>query len=146
MRPMRFATVLLLLLAAPAVARVGDPAAAFAASPLIQQLRLSPSSQAAADGGTVQRYVSDDQAITVDLVVRGGMIEQQVMYVPMDLQRGIQVTFFLQDAVGSLVGAQKGMLAFRPAIANRSETFMTFGGYTMRFTPMGALLRVLVSR
>ncbi len=32
------------------------------------------------------------------------------------------------------------------AVRNRSETSMTFGGYTMRFTPMGGLLRVLVSR
>lgn len=146
MRWLQLSAAVILLLAAPALARVGDPVAVFERGPLLQQLRLSPSGQTAAGGGIVTRYVSDDQAITVDLVVRGGVIEQEIMYLPMDLQRGIHVTFFLQDAVGSVVGAQKGMLGFTPAVRNRSETFMTFGGYTMRFTPMGGLLRVLVSR
>jgi len=141
------ALALLVLLAGTAFARVGDPLPAFADGPLMQQLQLTPSAQATdAAGRLVYRYVSDDQVITVDLVVRGGVIEQQLMYVPMDARRGFQVSFFLQDAVGSVVGAQKGMIAFNAAVANNGETYLPFGGYTMRFTPMGGLLRVLVSR
>lgn len=149
MRTTLLAVVFLALSAGMVSARVGDPVAAFASGPLIQQLRLTPSSQAALSGELagrlLHRYVSDDQAITVDLVVRGGMIEQQLMYLPMDLQRGIQVSFFLQDATGSVFAAQQGMLAWRAAITNRTETYRTFGGYTMRFTPMAGLMRVLVS-
>jgi hypothetical protein len=52
-----------------------------------------------------------------------------------------------QDAVGSVFGAQKGMLAFRAAVINRKETYLTFGGLIMRFVPMGGgRLRVQVSR
>ncbi len=147
MRPILYVVIFLVLLTGPVLARVGDPLSAFDTGALMQQLQLTSSTQTGdAAGRLVYRYVSDDQAITVDLVVRGGMIEQQLMYVPMDARRGFQVSFFIQDAVGSVVGAQKGMLAFNAALANRSETYLTFGGYTMRFTPMGGLLRVLVSR
>ncbi len=147
MRVILCALALLVLLAGTAFARVGDPLPAFAGGPLMQQLQLTPSAEATdAAGRLVYRYVSDDQVITVDLVVRGGVIEQQLMYVPMDARRGFQVSFFLQDAVGSVVGAQKGMIAFNAAVANNGETYLPFGGYTMRFTPMGGLLRVLVSR
>jgi hypothetical protein len=65
----------------------------------------------------------------------------------MDQQRGIQVSMFLQDALGSLVGSQTGLIAFRAAVVDRKETSLKFGGMTMRFTPVqGGLLRVLVSR
>ena len=141
-------TVILLMLSAEtALARVGDPVAAFSTSPLVQQLSLNPSGTV--DGGNSRvayRYVSDDQEITVDLVVRGGMIEQEVMYIPPSIQRGYQVSFFLQDAIGSIFGAQQGMLAFNAALSKHTETFMAFGGYTMRFTPMDSQLRVTVSR
>ena len=141
------ALAVLVLLAGTAFARVGDPLPAFAGGPLMQQLQLTPSAEATdAAGRLVYRYVSDDQVITVDLVVRGGVIEQQLMYVPMDARRGFQVSFFLQDAIGSVLGAQKGMIAFNAAVANNGETYLSFGGYTMRFTPMGGLMRVLVSR
>jgi len=148
MRVILCALALLVLPAGTAFARVGDPFPAFAAGPLMQQLQLTPSAQATdAAGRLVYRYVSDDQVITVDLVVRGGMIEQELMYIPMDARRGYQVSFFLQDAIGSVVGAQTGMIAFNAALNNQKETSVPFGGYTMRFTPMGGgLLRVLVSR
>jgi hypothetical protein len=139
---------LLVLLAGTAFARVGDPLPGFSNGALMQQLQLTPLSQTPdAAGRQVYRYVSDDQAITVDVVARGGMIEQELMYVPMDARRGYQVSFFLQDAIGSVVGAQTGMIAFNAALNNQKETSVPFGGYTMRFTPMGGgLLRVLVSR
>lgn len=147
MRAFLWAGIFVVLVAGPASARVGDPLSGFSNGAIMQQLQLTPSSQTAdAAGRQIYRYVSDDQAITVDVVVRGGLIEQQVMYIPMDARRGIQVSYFLQDAVGSIIGAQKGMIACNTALANHSETYLTFGGYTMRFTPMGALLRVLVSR
>jgi hypothetical protein len=141
-------TVLFLTLSAGTVfGRVGDPVAAFGTSPLVQQLSLNPAGTVDAGNALVAyRYVSDDQAITVDLVVRGGTIEQQVMYVPPSIQRGFQVSFFLQDAIGSIFGAQQGMLAFNAALSNHTETSMAFGGYKMRFTPMGSQLRVTVSR
>ncbi|TMJ04380.1 MAG: hypothetical protein E6H01_04245 [Bacillati bacterium ANGP1] len=148
MRVVLCALGLLVLLAETAFARVGDPLPAFAGGPLMQQLQLTPSAQATdAAGRQIYRYISDDQAITVDVVGRGGLIEQQLMYVPMDARRGYQVGFFLQDAIGSVVGAQTGMIAFNAALNNQKETSVPFGGYTMRFTPMGGgLLRVLVSR
>src|SRR5437867_2590917 len=146
MRPICYAVVFLLLLAGNAFARVGDPLSGFSTGALMQQLQLTPSSQTAdAAGRQIYRYVSDDEVITVDVVVRGGLIEQQLMYVPMDPRRAFQVSFFLQDAVGSVVGAQKGMIAFNAALSNHKETYLTFGGYTMRFTPMGGLVRVLVT-
>lgn len=149
MRTTLLAVVCFALSAGTVSARVGDPVAAFAGGPLMQQLRLSPSGQTALSGELagrqLYRYVADDHVITVDLVVNGGKIEQQLMYLPMDLQRGIQVSFFLQDATGSVFSAQQGLLAWRAAINNRTETYRTFGGYTMRFTPMSGLLRVLVS-
>lgn len=147
MRTLTSTALLLMLSTGTVIARVGDPVAAFAASPLVMQLSLSPAGTV--DGGNARvayRYVSDDQAITVDLVVRGEAIEQQVMYVPPSIQRGYQVSFFLQDAIGSIFGAQQGMLAFNAALSNHTETSMAFGGYTMRFTPMGSQLRVTVSR
>lgn len=147
MRSGLYAAVVLGLLAGTAFARVGDPLSGFSSGALMQQLQLTSSSQTAdAAGRQIYRYVSDDQAITVDVVVRGGMIEQQIMYVPMDARRAFQVSFFLQDAVGSVVGAQKGMIAFNSTLSNHSETYLTFGGYTMRFTPMGGLVRAVVSR
>src|SRR2546428_12952862 len=123
MRVVLCALGLLVLLAETAFARVGDPLPAFAGGPLMQQLQLTPLSQTAdAAGRQIYRYVSDDQAITVDVVGRGGLIEQQLMYVPMDARRGYQVSFFLQDAVGSVAGAQKGMIAFNAAGTNNAET------------------------
>lgn len=140
-----------LLAAAPAVARVGDPLEAFSGGPVPNQLSLSPQGQMALSGElagrSLYRFTSDDGAITVDVVVRGGLIEQQVMYLPRDERRGMQVSMFLQDAVGSIVGAQKGMLAWRAAVVNGGDTHLTFAGYTMRFTVLErGLLRVLVSR
>src|SRR2546427_1665075 len=89
MRVLLCALALLVLLAGTAFARVGDPLPAFADGPLMQQLQLTPSAQATdAAGRLVYRYVSDDQVITVDLVVRGGVIEQELMYIPMDARRG----------------------------------------------------------
>ena len=145
------ALLLLLLPASPAGAKVGDPVAGFMGGTLIHQLLLTPQGQSALSGSlagrTLHRFVSDDRAITVDLVVWNGLIEQQLMYVPMDVRRGFQVNMFLQDAVGSLVGAQQGMIAYRAAVANRSETYIPFRQYTMRFTPLDAnLLRVLVTQ
>lgn len=143
--------VLVVLGVAPAAAKVGDPVTAFMGGPLIHQLQLNPQGQTGLTGElagrALHRFISDDRVITVDLVVKGGIIEQQVMYLPMDIQRGYQVGIFLQDAVGSVVGAQKGMIAFRAALVNKKETYLTFAVYTMRFTPMeGGLLRVLVYR
>jgi len=146
MRPICCAVAFLVLLAGNAFARVGDPLSGFSTGALMQQLQLTPSSQTAdAAGRQIYRYVSDDEVITVDVVARGGLIEQQLMYVPMDPRRAFQVSFFLQDAVGSVVGAQKGMIAFNAALSNHKETYLPFGGYTMRFTPMGGLVRVLVT-
>src|SRR5438876_2191674 len=146
MRPVCCAVAFLVLLAGTAVARVGDPLSGFSTGALMQQLQLTPSSQTAdAAGRQIYRYVSDDEVITVDVVARGGLIEQQLMYVPMDPRRAFQVSFFLQDAVGSVVGAQKGMIAFNAALSNHKETYLPFGGFTMRLTPMGGLVRVLVT-
>lgn len=145
------ALLLPLLLVSAAGAKVGDPVAAFTGGPLIHQLLLTPQGQTALSGPlagrTLYRFVSDDRAITVDLIVWNGLIEQQLMYVPMDVRRGFQVNMFLQDAVSSLVGAQQGMIAYRAAVANQSETYIPFGPYKMRFTPLDAnLLRVLVTQ
>ncbi len=80
-------------------------------------------------------------------MARGGRIEQEILYVPMDVQRGVQVGWFLQDAIGSVVGSTYGLNAFRAAVANKHETFLPFGPYMMRFTPFDATyLRVVVSR
>jgi hypothetical protein len=147
MRVLTLTAVILTLSSGPLFAHIGDPVAAFANGPLVQQLSLSPAGTG--DGGTSRiayRYISDDQTITVDLIANGGTIEQQVMYVPPSIQRGYQVSFFLQDAIGSIFGSQQGMLAFNAALSNHTETSMAFGGYTMLFTPMGSVLRVMVSR
>ncbi|MDQ7819853.1 MAG: hypothetical protein QN173_05360 [Armatimonadota bacterium] len=143
--------VMMAVLAGPAAARVGDPLATFAASPLLQQLQLTPFGQMALSGElagrVLHRYVSDDGALTVDLVVRAGVIEQQILYLPRDARRGHQVSFFLQDALGSVVGAQQGLLGFQAAVSRGVDAVQRFGGYTMRFTPLGAaMLRVAVSR
>lgn len=143
--------LVVLAAAATAAGKVGDPLATFTGGPVIHQLQLNPAGQQALGdayaGRVLHRFVSDDRMITVDLVVKGGVIEQQVMYLPLDMRRGFQVSMFLQDAVGSIVGAQKGLLAFRAAVNNRYATFLTFGVYTMRFTPMDrGLLQVLVTR
>jgi hypothetical protein len=132
-------------------AKVGDPLQTFTGGPVPTQLRLSSQGSTpltgALAGRVLHRFVSDDAAITVDIVVGGAVIEQMIMYVPREERRGVQVSWFLQDAVGSVLGAQKGMLAFRSATLDGGEKYVTFGGYTMRFTPMqGGLLRVLVSR
>lgn len=77
-------------LAVPAQAKVGGQAASFAAGPLVLQLALTFAGQQAVaglPGRVLQRYVSDDGVLTVDLVVRGGVIEQQVMYLPADTHR-----------------------------------------------------------
>lgn len=151
MRTILWCLILLLVFGAPAAARVGDPVAGFMGGPLVHQLLLTPRTPASLSGqlagSTLHRFVSDDGTIIVDLVVRGGTIDQQVMYLPMDMRRGYQVSFFLQDAVGSVVGTQKGMIAFRAAIINKKETYLPFAVYTMRFTPLDATrLRVLVGR
>ncbi|HEY3247390.1 MAG TPA: hypothetical protein VGK88_03730 [bacterium] len=143
--------MLVLAIAAPGAARIGDPVAGFMSGPLAQQLQLNPQAQTSLSGPLsgriLHRFVSDDGAIVVDLIVFGGAIEQEVMYAPLAMNRGVQVSFFLQDAVGSVFGAQKGMLAFRAAVINRKETYLTFGGLIMRFVPMGGgRLRVQVSR
>jgi hypothetical protein len=146
-----FLTVLVLAAAGRAAAKVGDPLATFTGGPLPAQLALSaqgatPLSGALA-GRVLHRFVSDDGAITVDVVVYGATIEQMAMYVPREERRGVQVSMFLQHAVGSVFGAQKGIIAFRAAVLDGGEKFLTFGGYTMRFTALaGGLLRVLVSR
>jgi hypothetical protein len=144
-------TVLLVAaVALPALARVGTAAADFASGPLMQQLQLTFGGQQAVGGPgarVLHRYVSDDGLITVDLVVRSGIIEQQVMYLPTDARRAHQVTFFLQDALGSVVGSQRGLLAFRAAVANRAVTGYRWGGLSVRFTPMaGSIVQILVGR
>ena len=143
--------LVLLLGSPPAQARVGDPLQVFTEGPVMNQLALNPQGQMALSGElsgrTLYRFVSEDGVITVDVVVRGGLIEQLVMYLPRDERRGFQVSMFLQDAVGSVIGAQKGMLAFRAAVVNGGATYLTFAGYTMRFTPLDrAMLRVLITR
>lgn len=135
----------------PAAGKVGDPVAAFTSGPLIHQLQLTPAGQQTLQGAyagrVLYRYISDDRAITVDLVVRAGVIEEQVMYLPLEMRRGAQVSFFLQDALGSVVGAQRGLLAFRAAVNNQSSTFFPWGVYTVRFVPMErGLLQVRVTR
>jgi len=121
-------------LTAPADARVGGQAAGFASSPLVQQLQLTFGGQQAfgSPGGRVlHRYVSDDG----------------LMYLPADARRAHQVSFFLQDALGSVVGSQRGLLSFRAAVANRSATGYRWGGLSVRFTPMaGSIIQVLVGR
>jgi len=139
------------LCAAPAAARIGEQPQAFAQGPLIHQLQLTFQGQqplaGAPAGRVLHRYVSDDGLITVDVIVRGGGIEQQVMYVPLDMRRGGQVSFFLQDALGSVVGAQRGLLAFRAAVTNRSITTMRWGAITVRFAPLDkSMLQVLAAR
>ncbi len=151
MKGILLAVLGLSVLAAPVAGKVGDPVDAFGSSPLVNQLALTPQTQAPLSGpfagANLHRFVSDDGALAVDLVVRGGRIEQQILYLPIDIQRGIQVNFFLQDALGSVVGATQGLIAFRAAVTNRHETALPFGGYMMRFTPLDAnLLRVVVSR
>ena len=143
--------LVLLLGSPPAQARVGDPLQVFTEGPVMNQLALNPQGQMALSGElsgrTLYRFVSEDGVITVDVVVRGGLIEQLVMYLPRDERRGFQVSMFLQDAVGSVIGAQKGMLAFRAAVVYGGEKNLTFAGYTMRFTPLDrAMLRVLITR
>jgi hypothetical protein len=143
--------VLLLLAAAPAAAKIGDPFSVFLRGPLINQLQLVPERQhrlsGPLSGRVLHRYLSDDGAIVVDVVVFGTTIEQQLMYAPLHMNRGVQVSFFLQNAVGSVVGAQKGMLAFRAAVINRKETYLTFGGLVMRFIPQSdGRIRVQVNR
>jgi hypothetical protein len=146
-------TALLLIptaLAGPAAARVGAPVAGFASGPLIHQLELTFGGQQAVPGPgarVLHRYVSDDGLITVDLVVGGGLIDQQVLYLPADVRRAHQVTFFLQDALGSVVGSQRGLLSFRAAVANRAVTGFQWGTLRVRFTPLSSsLIQVLVSR
>ena len=56
-------------------------------------------------------------------------------------------SFFLQDALGSVVGSQRGLLSFRAAVANRSATGYRWGDLSVRFTPMaGSMLQVLARR
>jgi len=142
---------LLLVGTGRAEARVGDALGTFTGGPVMNQLRLNAQGQMALTGAlagrTLHRFISDDGVITVDVVVAGGTIEQLIMYLPGEERRGVQVSMFLQHAVGSVFGAQKGILAFRAAVLNRRETFLNWGGLTMRFTPLErGLLRVLVSR
>lgn len=154
MRPLVILTCTLLtatVSAPPAVARIGESPQAFAQGPLIFQLQLTYQGQQPLAGGplgrVLYRYVSDDGLIIVDAVVRGGVIEQQVMYVPLDMRRGGQVSFFLQDALGSVVGAQRGLLAFRAAVSNRTTTTMRWGAMTVRFAPLdSSRLQVLAWR
>jgi hypothetical protein len=143
--------VVVAALAGSAAARVGDPAVAFETSPLVQQLHLTPAGRTALSGALagrlLYRYVSDDGFVTVDLVVRAGIIEQQVLYLPRDARRGHQVSFFLQDALGSVVGAQHGLLGFQVAVTRAVEAVLHVGGYILRFTPLGdTLLRIAVTR
>lgn len=141
------AIVFVLLLPLPAPAFVGTSFDAFTGGALIHQLQLTSRGTTAFSGRTLHRFVSDDGVIVVDVVVLGNTIEQQIMYVPMDIQRAYQVTFFLQDAVGSVVGAQKGMIAYSAAVNHRNETHLAWGALSMRFTPLTTgQLRVLVSR
>ncbi|HEY6103273.1 MAG TPA: hypothetical protein VI007_08645 [bacterium] len=142
-----FAAAVLVL---PALARVGAPASGFAAGPLMQQLQLTFGGQQAVAGPgarVLHRYVSDDGLITVDLVVRAGTIEQQVMYLPADIRRAYQVSFFLQDALGSIVGSQRGLLSFRASVTNHDVTGYAWGNLSVRFTPMpNSLLQIVVWR
>ncbi|HEV8354283.1 MAG TPA: hypothetical protein VGR24_08855 [bacterium] len=143
--------VVLLLAAAPAQAKIGDSFSVFLRSPLINQLQLSVEGQhplsGPMTGRVLHRYLSDDAAIVVDVIVAGATIEQELMYAPLQMNRGVQVSFFLQNAVGSVFGAQKGMIAFRAAVINKKETALTFGGLVMRFIPMSdGRVRVQVSR
>ena len=137
-------------LPAPAAAKIGGQAAAFASGPLVHQLQLTFGGQQALAGPAARvlhRYVSDDGLITVDLVVRAGVIEQQVLYLPADVRRAPPGSFFLQEALGSISGSQRGHLAFRAAVANRSATGYRWGGLSVRFTPMAnSMLQVLASR
>lgn len=135
----------------PAAAKIGDPVSGFMSRPLVAQLRLVPQAPAALTGAlsgrTLYRFVSEDGAIVVDLTVAAGLIERQVMYLPFEMVRAYQVNFFLQDALGSVLGATKGLLAYRAAVNNRRETFLTFENLVMRFTPLpDGRLRVVVSR
>jgi hypothetical protein len=138
------------VLTGPAQALVGAPASGFASGPLIHQLQLTFGGQQSLAGPgarVLHRYVSDDGLITVDLVVRAGMIDQQVMYLPADVRRAHQVSFFLQDALGSIVGSQRGLLAFRAAVASRSATGFQWGQLAVRYTPVpNSLMQVFVSR
>ena len=138
------------VLAGPAHALIGAPAADFASGPLIHQLQLTFGGQQSLAGPgarVLHRYVSDDGLITVDLVVRAGVIAQQVMYLPADARRAHQVSFFLQDAMGSVVGSQRGLLAFRAAVAGRSATGFQWGQFTVRYAPIpNSLIQVLVYR
>jgi hypothetical protein len=142
---------LVLVAVYPADAKVGDPFSVFLRSPLINQLQMAPEGQhplsGPLSGRVLHRYLSDDGAIVVDVIVHGTTIEQQLMYAPLHMNRGVQVSFFLQNALGSVFGAQKGMLAFRAAVINKKETYLTFGGLVMRFIPMSdGRIRVQVSR
>jgi hypothetical protein len=138
------------VLARPALARVGAPASGFAAGPLMHQLQLSFGGQQTVGGPgarVLHRYVSDDGLITVDLVVRSGLIEQQLMYLPADVRRAYQVSFFLQDALGSVVGSQRGLLSFRASVTNHDVTGYRWENLSVRFTPTSnSLLQVLVWR
>ncbi|MGH2348069.1 MAG: hypothetical protein ACRDFT_01230 [bacterium] len=143
--------MVLLLAATPALAKIGDPFSTFLRSPLINQLQLAAEGQhplsGPLSGRVLHRYLSDDGAVVVDVIVYGTTIEQQLMYAPLHMNRGVQVSFFLQNAVGSVFGAQKGMLAFRAAVINRKDTYLTFGGLVMRFIPQSdGRIRVQVSR
>jgi hypothetical protein len=144
------AALVLTTLAGPAHALVGAPVSGFGSGPLIHQLQLTFGGQQALTGPgarVLHRYFSDDNLITVDLVVRAGTIDQQVMYLPADVRRAHQVSFFLQDALGSVVGSQRGLLAFRAAVASRSATGFQWGQLTVRYAPLpNALMQVLVSR
>jgi len=142
------ATIAAGILTPPAAAKIGGPVAGFAGSPLVHQLQLTLGGQQAVSGPgarLLHRYVSDDGLITVDLVVRAGIIEQQMMYLPADARRAHQVSFFLQDALGSIVGSQRGLLSFRAALTNRAVTGYRWGELAVRFTPMaGSVLQVVV--
>lgn len=155
LRPVRTLACLLglglaaVLWTAPAAAKIGESPQAFAQSPLIHQLQLSFQGQqpvAGTPSRMLHRYVSDDGMITVDLVVRGGTIEQQVMYLPMDMRRSTEVNVFLQDVLGSVVGATQGLLAFRAAVNNRSTTTIRWGGLTVRFAPLNPSVLQILAR
>ncbi len=137
-------------MARPALARIGAPATTFTAGALILQLQLNFGGQQAVTGPgarVLHRYVSDDGLITVDLVVRSGIIEQQIMYLPEDVRRAHQVSFFLQDALGSVVGSQRGLLAFRAAVSTHSARGYTWGTLSVRFSPIpNSLLQILVRK
>ncbi len=139
------------LLTAPVAAKIGDPVATFASSPLINQLALTAQAPVALSdpmaAQMLHRYVSDDNTLTVDIIAVGGRIVQELLYVPIDIQRSVQVGWFLQDATGSVVGATQGLIAYRAAVTNRRETFHIFGAHTMRFTPLNeSWMRVMVTR